>query len=94
MFKIIEEFGFTIQYKTTPTSGQYLGEQGVLAAGLQGRVVPVLHGQPAVDVEAGHEVGLAGLRVLQALRDEGGTPLGQQQELFDTLYDGRGFYNE
>ena len=70
--------------------GPYLGEQGVLAAGLQRGVVPVLHGQPAVDVEAGHEVGLAGLRVLQALRDEGGASLGQQQELFDVLCGGWG----
>ena len=65
--------------------GPYLGEQGVLAAGLQRGIVPVLHGQPAVDVEARHEVGLAGLRVLQALRDEGRAPLGQQQELLDAL---------
>ena len=50
----------------------------------------MLHGQPAVDVEAGHEVGLAGLRVLQALRDEGGASLGQQQELFDVLCGGWG----
>ena len=50
----------------------------------------MLHGQPAVDVEAGHEVGLTGLRVLQALRDEGGAPLGQQQELFDALFSGWG----
>lgn len=41
--------------------GQYLGEDSILAAGVQGRVVPVLHGQAPVNVEPWHEVGLAGL---------------------------------
>lgn len=63
----------------------YLTEHGVLAAGVQRRVVSVLHGQTSVDVEARHEVWLTGLRVLQALNDEGGAPFGQQQELFYAL---------
>lgn len=45
----------------------------------------MLHGQTSVDVESRHEVGLAGLRVLQALSDEGGAAFGEQQELFDVL---------
>lgn len=45
----------------------------------------MLHGQAAVDVEARHEVGFAGLGVLQALGDEGGATLGQQQELLHML---------
>lgn len=38
----------------------------------------MLHRQASVDVEAGHEVWLTGLRVLQALSDEGRAALGQQ----------------
>lgn len=45
----------------------------------------MLHGQASVDVEPWHEVGLAGLRVLQALGDESRALLGQQQELLDVL---------
>lgn len=41
----------------------YLSEHSVLAAGVYGWVVSVLHSQTPVDVETGHEVGLAGLRV-------------------------------
>lgn len=65
--------------------GQYLGEDSVLAAGVQGRVVPVLHGQASVNVEPWHEVGLAGFRVLQTLGNESCALLGQQQELLDVL---------
>lgn len=64
---------------------QYLGEDSVLAAGIQGRVVSVLHSQASVNVEAWHEVGLARLRVLQTLGNESRAPLGQQQELLDML---------
>ena len=45
----------------------------------------MFHSQSAVDVEAGHEVGLTGLRVLQALGDEGRAALGQQQVLLYIL---------
>lgn len=71
----------------SPPSGSvsYLIEHGVLAAGVQRRVVSVLHGQASVDVELGHEVWLPGLGVLQALRDEGRAAFGQQQELFYAL---------
>lgn len=50
----------------------------------------MLHGQTSVDVESRHEVGLAGLRVLQALSDEGGAAFGQQQELLYALEDAKG----
>ena len=36
-----------------------LGEDCVLAGGVPGRAAPVLHGKAAVDVQAGHEAGLA-----------------------------------
>lgn len=49
----------------------YLIQNSVLAAGVQRRVVSVLHGKTSVDVQPGHEVWLTGLRVLQALCDEG-----------------------
>lgn len=45
----------------------------------------MLHGQASVDVKPGHDVGLAGLGVLQALCDEGRAPFGQQQELLYAL---------
>lgn len=45
----------------------------------------MFHGQASVDVKPGHDVGLAGLGVLQALRDEGRAPFGQQQELLYAL---------
>lgn len=47
----------------------YLSKDGVFAAGVETRVVTVLHGQAAVDVEAGHEAGFIGLRVLQTLNN-------------------------
>lgn len=45
----------------------------------------MFHGQTSVDVESGHEVWLTGLRVLQALCDEGRAAFGQQQELLYAL---------
>lgn len=45
----------------------------------------MLHGQASVNVESRHEVGLAGLRVLQTLGNESCALLGQQQELLDVL---------
>lgn len=63
----------------------YLSKHSVLAAGVQRRVISMLHGQTPVDVETGHEVWLAGLRVGEALRDEGRATLGQQQELLYPL---------
>lgn len=65
--------------------GQYLGEDSVLAAGVQCRVVSVLHSQASVNIKPWHEIGLAGLRVLQTLGNESCAPLGQQQELLDML---------
>lgn len=51
------------------TGWPYLGEDSVLADGVECRIVTVLHGQTPVDVESRHEIGLAGLRVLEALGD-------------------------
>lgn len=68
----------------------YLAEHGVLAAGVHRRIISVLHGQTSVDVESRHEVRLAGLRVLQALSDEGGAAFGQQQELLYALDGAKG----
>ena len=62
-----------------------LCKDGLLAAGIQRGVVFVLHSQSAVDVETGHGGGTTGLRVLQALGDEGRAALGQQQVLLYTL---------
>lgn len=45
----------------------------------------MLHSQASVNIEPWHEVGLAGLRVLQTLGNESCAPLGQQQELLDML---------
>lgn len=56
--------------------GQYLGEDSILAAGVQGRVVSVLHSQASVNIEPWHEIWLAGLRVLQTLGNESCAPLG------------------
>lgn len=42
----------------------------MFAAGVDGGVVAVLHGQAAVDIEAGHEAGFTGLRILQTLNNE------------------------
>lgn len=63
----------------------YLSKHSVLAAGVQRRVISMLHGQTSVDVETGHKVWLAGLRVNEALRDEGRATFGQQQELLYPL---------
>lgn len=63
----------------------YLSEDSIFTRGVQSGVVTVLHGKATVDVKAGHEVRLTGLRVLQALGDEGRATLGQQQELLYTL---------
>lgn len=63
----------------------YLGEHSVLAAGVQRGVISVLHSQTSVDVETGHKVWLAGLRVDEALRDQGRAAFGQQQELLYSL---------
>ena len=74
--------------------GHYLGEDSILAAGVQGRVVSVLHSQASVNIEPRHEIGLAGLRVLQTLGNESCAPLGQQQELLDMLPTGRSKMSE
>lgn len=63
----------------------YLIEHSVLATRVQRRVVSVLHRQTSVDVKSGHEVWFTGLRVLEALGDEGRSALGQQQELLYAL---------
>lgn len=63
----------------------YLSKHSVLAAEVQRRVISMLHGQTPVDVQTGHKVWLAGLRVDEALRDEGRAALGQQQELLYPL---------
>lgn len=63
----------------------YLSEDSIFTRGVQSGVVTVLHGKATVDVKAGHEVRLTGLRVLQALGDEGRAALGQQQELLYAL---------
>lgn len=63
----------------------YLSENSIFACEVQSGIVPVLHGKATVDVKAGHEVRLTGLRVLQALGDERRATLGQQQELLYAL---------
>ncbi len=63
----------------------YLSEDSIFTRGVQSGIVTVLHGKATVDVKAGHEVRLTGLRVLQALGDEGRATLGQQQELLYAL---------
>lgn len=45
----------------------------------------MLHSQASINIEPRHEIGLAGLRVLQTLGNESCAPLGQQQELLDML---------
>lgn len=63
----------------------YLSEDSIFTCGVKSGIVTVLHGKVSVDVKAGQEVRLTGLRVLQALGDEGGATLGQQQELLYVL---------
>lgn len=50
---------------------EYLSKDSIFARGVQTRVVTVLHSEATVYVKAGHKVRLTGLRVLQALGDEG-----------------------
>lgn len=63
----------------------YLSKNSVFAGEVKAGVVSVLHGQTAVNIEARHEVRLAGFRIFEALDDEGWAPLGQKQELLYTL---------
>lgn len=63
----------------------YLSEDSIFTRGVQSGAVTVLHGKTTVDIKARHEVRLTGLRVLQALGDEGRAALGQQQELLYAL---------
>lgn len=72
-------------WQTPSRAPPYLGEDGVLAAGVQLRVGAVVAGQLPVDVELGHGGRRAALRALQALRDEGRALLGQQQERLHAL---------
>lgn len=54
----------------------------------------MLHSQASVNIEPRHEIGLAGLRVLQTLGNESCAPLGQQQELLDMLPTGMSTMSE